>query len=239
MMPTITLRDAWEFSVNQYPCIDRKKSDTIYDRIILEYSMPDRYYHSIDHLNHMINTLNELFKIYALNEPNENKAELYLAAFFHDLVYDPESTHEYSNEVRSAELAREWLMEMGFDRCNSMETIYELITLTEFHVPNPDGYTEVLMQEIFFDADTAILGQHEVKYKGYAKAIRSEYEHIDLLTYTVARINFLSHIKEKKAIFYTDYMNHLYSEQARINVTDELAELDKIHAEEMIKLTEG
>lgn len=244
-MPTLTLKEAWNYAVNYFPNIDHEKADAVYDEIVLLYMSPDRFYHTIFHIENMIRSIEQILKIYTFKHPEQVKAELFFAAFFHDVVYNPQSHDQIieddyrSDEVLSAEAAIVSLKKMGLEVAESLEHIYELIILTENHQVDKKAHCPTLQQKIFFDADMSILGDIDPKYDEYKLGCWKEYQHIDPERFIAGRSDFLSHLLDKKAIFYTEYMNQVYGNQAFINIKAELSELDRMNAEALIKSIKG
>jgi predicted metal-dependent HD superfamily phosphohydrolase len=244
-MPTIFLQDAWSFAIDQFDTIDLDKSTQIYDELISLYITPNRTYHTITHIENMVNSIYELLKIYSFNNHDIRKAELIFAAFFHDAIYNPTTHDTYvpedqdSDEVLSAKIAIKSLKFMGLDNIHSLSHIYELIALTDGHKIDPNLHTELLIQEIFVDSDISILGAIKPKYYEYKTGIWKEYTHINVDRFIAGRLEFLTQYIKKKAIFNTEYMNQMYNEQAYININGEITELDSMNAEELIRTIEG
>lgn len=244
-MPTIFLKDAWSFALNQFNNINSTKASQIYDELIELYSKPHRIYHTITHIENMINSIYELLHIYSFNNHNIIKAELILAAFFHDAIYDPLAhnllipINQDSDETLSANIATKSLKFIGIENTRSITRIHSLIILTKEHTINPKLQIEPLIQEIFIDSDISILGSNKPKYNQYKTGIWNEYNHIEIESFITGRLEFLTHYIEKKAIFKTEYMNQMYNEQAYVNINNEILELKHISTDELIKSIEG
>src|SRR4051812_29571294 len=76
----------------------------ILDALRASYSAPDRHYHDLVHIADCFE------KLEGCGGEAERPAEIEMAIFFHDAIYD---THAADNELRSAEWARGVLREQG------------------------------------------------------------------------------------------------------------------------------
>jgi predicted metal-dependent HD superfamily phosphohydrolase len=74
------------------------------DDLRSRYSAPDRHYHGLHHIEDCL----EKFDV--CRQEAERPAEIEMAIFFHDAIYD---THAADNELKSAEWARGVLLEQG------------------------------------------------------------------------------------------------------------------------------
>jgi predicted metal-dependent HD superfamily phosphohydrolase len=184
--------------------------DIVLNRLLAAYDGPGRYYHNLHHLRAVLQKLH-LFSA-ALPSP-----ALELAAWFHDAVYDPRTT---DNEERSAALARQELLRLGLP-ADLTERVAELVLCTRDHrAPAKDTEAPVLL-----DADLAILGAAPAAYTTYARAIRQEYAWVPDAEYRAGRCRVLTAFLERPRLFMTEQAWRALEEQARHNLTGELAEL--------------
>ena len=89
-----------------------------------------------------------------------------LAAWYHDVVYDPRSAE---NEARSAGRARAGLRGLVDDE--RLAEVERLVLLTVDHDAEPDDANGAVL----CDADLAVLAAPPDAYAGYASAVRAEY----------------------------------------------------------------
>jgi pantetheine-phosphate adenylyltransferase len=85
------------------------------------------------------------------------------------------------------------------------------------------------LKDIMLSVDLAILGQADEVYKGYAAAVRAEYQHISEAVYRASRKLVLSHFLSKAKsdeLFNDRYFSELYSQQSILNIEWELTNLD-------------
>src|SRR5262249_44336165 len=128
------------------------------------YGEPHRAYHNLAHLRQVLDHVQQ--QSGTLREP----AAVELAAWFHDVVYDPRAN---DNEEQSAARAANVLANLGMD-AELIRRVSELILLTKTHAA-PPGDTDAL---VLLDADLAILGAPPDEYERYAGGIRQEYAHV-------------------------------------------------------------
>jgi predicted metal-dependent HD superfamily phosphohydrolase len=179
-------------------------------RLSEAYASPGRVYHTLEHVRQVLATLAPL------RDQARTFAELQLAAWFHDAVYDSQAK---DNEERSADLAANVLGELG----GSAELIAEvrrLILLTRTHDPAETDTDGCLL----VDADLAILGAAPDEYAKYAAAIRQEYAWVPEEAYRSGRRAVLESFLRRPRIFRTMALGKL-EEQARRNVAAEAQSL--------------
>ena len=138
---------------------------------------PHRYYHNIDHLNDVLISME---KNISFNELNAYERHILLiAAFFHDIVYDPKRT---DNEDMSIALYHSISKNnKAFD-----DEVCRLIEVTK-HRKRPFEK----LAKIFWDADNAQFYKSFEDYKKNDKNIRKEYSHVSNEQYKEGRIKFL------------------------------------------------
>ncbi len=175
------------------------------------YSAPDRHYHTLAHLEAILQTLA------GLELPEASLAEVQLAGWYHDAVYNSRAS---DNEERSAALAREDLAGLGWSPEIQQETA-RLILLTRTHQTTPDDRAG----QVLLDSDLAILGAEWEPYRAYADAIRQEYAWVAEQAYRSGRALVLQRFLQRSRLFLTDTMYRRFEEQARKNLQAELAQL--------------
>jgi predicted metal-dependent HD superfamily phosphohydrolase len=182
-----------------------------FDRLVAAYSEPHRHYHTLEHLVEVLKVLGRLAK------HCRHPAAVQLAAWYHDAVYDPTRG---DNEERSAELAGAEMTAIGLD-AETIDRVRELIRRTD-HRARPDDDADAI---VLLDADLAILGAGESRYRRYAEAIRREYAHVPEATYRAGRAAVLDTFLARPRLFRTGELFLEAEAAARRNLTAERAEL--------------
>lgn len=205
-MPTDALRERWH-ALAAACGADTGKASRFYDALAAAYGEPHRAYHTLAHIAHMFAALDEV----PLSDP-----AVHWATWYHDICYRP---GDLTNERRSAEVARAALAGIGVGpRLGGR--VAQLIEATRDHGKSPGDSA----QELFLDADLAILGAPADEYAVYARAVRAEYGGIPDLLYRRGRKAFLQRMLGRDSIFLSEHFRRRYETQARGNLAEELAE---------------
>ncbi len=173
------------------------------------YSEPARRYHTLDHIDAVLTTIDEL----AESEPSEERRALGLAGWLHDVIYDPTRP---DNEAASARYAHDRLAALGLPDEIAVEAA-RLIELTAGHVVRDDDVDG----RILVDADLAILGAPAAVYDDYAAAIRTEYRHVPDDAYRAGRAAVLGMFLDRPRLFMTGTAHARFDAAARQNLQRE------------------
>lgn len=171
------------------------------------YSHPDRHYHNLVHLRQILETINRL------KHQAQNLPAVLLAAWFHDIVYEPRAQ---DNEERSAAYAQAVGERLGVPKSLS-DRAAELILLTKTHTVSPDDRDG----QILLDADLAILGAPPEVYRRYAAAIRQEYAWVPEEDYRQGRAAVLQRFERRPVLFHSSLLRDECELQARQNLQAE------------------
>jgi predicted metal-dependent HD superfamily phosphohydrolase len=175
----------------------------LYDEVIKKYAEPDRYYHTQQHLAECLEKFAELRHLATY------PAEIELALWFHDAIYEP---LRHDNEFMSAEWARSSVLNAGMDKIVA-DRIYDLVMATRHHAKPDEMDTKILI-----DVDLAILGAQPERYKGYEQQIRQEYSLVPEITFRLKRTEILQRFLAQPTIFNTPLFIERYEQQARLNL---------------------
>ena len=185
----------------------------VFDLLVAAYSAPDRYYHNLEHLNEMFRVAGRLVTI------TDDPTPVQLAIWFHDAVYDSRAK---DNETRSAELVATLLGPIGVPK-SEIDRVAQLVQgtahLTDARQP---GDRELA---ILLDADLAILGAAEDRYRRYAADIRKEYSWVPDAEYQAGRAKVLELFLARPRIYWNELMYQEGEERARANLQAELRQL--------------
>lgn len=208
-------------------CMDREGLGTEIERrddwekIEQAYIAPGRYYHNLQHVNHVINRISELLCNRTL-ETNINA--LWLAAVYHDVIYVPGSK---INELASASYAALDLGQKGFASGLTIE-VMRLINATTHEEFNPEADTA---EQLLLDADLYNLSTD--RYQENAKNIRKEFSEVSDYDWTLGRYEWLVSFLARPHIYHlggrmgpdSPGRNEL-DRDARANMVNEMKELD-------------
>jgi len=187
---------------------DSPTSRTEWAAVVGAWSEPHRRYHDLAHLAAVLGLVGELAG--TADDPDAVR----LAAWYHDIAYDPERT---DNEQVSAARARAGLRGLVPD--GRVDEVERLVLLTAGHDPAPDDADGAVL----CDADLAVLAGPPDAYVAYASAVREEYGHLSDDEFTAGRIAVLEHLLALPALYRTPEAAHQWAERATANLTAELA----------------
>jgi predicted metal-dependent HD superfamily phosphohydrolase len=186
---------------------DSPTSRTEWAAVMDAWSQPHRRYHDLAHLAAVLGVVAQLDG--AATDP----AAVRLAAWYHDVVYEPTSG---DNEQVSAERARAGLRGLVPDE--RIAEVERLVLLTAGHDPEPEDANGAVL----CDADLAVLAGPPEAYIAYASAVREEYGHLSDEDFTRGRIAVLESLLALPALYRTPEAARLWTETARANLTAEL-----------------
>lgn len=143
-------------SMNQ---LAAKVDETLFQELDTLYSESTRFYHDKTHVAECLRNL-QPYRAQAVHP-----AEIEVAIWYHDAIYD---TKAPDNEEKSAELAERALSSAKVANA-SITRIVEMILATKTHeVSSPDS-------ELMVDIDLGILGTPAAVFEVYDQNIRKEY----------------------------------------------------------------
>lgn len=184
--------------------------EDLHDQLVRAWSEPHRHYHGLAHL------IDCLAEFDGERDVAERAAEVELALWFHDAVYDPRSQ---DNEQRSADWAVRALDEAGIDPATQAR-VRDAILGTAGH-RDPVGPDQALL----FDIDLSILGRDPAAFDAYDRAIRREYAFVPDDHYRIARTDVLRDFLGREPLFHTAPFRDQYEAQARANLRRALESL--------------
>jgi predicted metal-dependent HD superfamily phosphohydrolase len=136
-------------------------------------------------------------------------AEVEVALWFHDAIYDLKSSQ---NEELSAVLAEKALLASGVSS-DSASLVRNLILVTQH-----TGVPKTLDEQVLVDIDLAILGAPEVRFAEYERQIRDEYSHVPGLLFRIKRKAILRSFLARAAIYNTPALHGRLEVRARKNL---------------------
>jgi len=151
------------------------------------YREPQRHYHDLVHLKDVLAGVHEL----AAHATDANA--VWLAALYHDAVYDPSRK---DNEEQSADLATRELTAAGVAP-DLVAEVHRLVLTTKNHLASADANAQTLA-----DADCRVLAGTPAQYAHYARGIRQEYSMHPWPAYAAGRGAFLRKMLAGGKVFF-------------------------------------
>jgi predicted metal-dependent HD superfamily phosphohydrolase len=179
-------------------------ADRTFEELREHYAGPGRFYHTLDHVQSVLET------VASLGSYARNLNAVKLAAWLHDVIYDSKAP---DNEERSADYAERLCEKLSIPEGH---LVAALIRKTKTHDAAGDADAQVLI-----DADLAILGESESAYRAYGEKIRQEYAWVPESDYRKGRQRVLQNFLSRPRIFHL--LIHL-EEPARQNLAVEIAQ---------------
>ena len=193
-----------------WDALGRPAPDGLLSDLAARYAEPHRAYHTLQHLR-------ECFvQLEPVTDLAEHLAEVQLALWFHDAIYD---TRGHDNEERSARWAREALLAAGVDR-EPAERVERLVLATK-HDATPEGADARLL----VDVDLSILGADGARFREYEAQIRLEYAWVPDTTFRERRAQVLTRFLARPSIYSTSRLAARLEQQARSNLSRSLQQL--------------
>ena len=187
---------------------DSPTARTEWAAVLAAWSESHRRYHDLAHLAAVLGVVG------ALAADAEDADAVRLAAWYHDVVYDP---HRDDNEPASAARARAGLAGLVPDF--RIAEVERLVLLTATHDP-ADGDAN---GAVLCDADLAVLAAPPEAYAVYASAIRAEYGHLSDEAFTAGRMAVLERLLALPALYRLPAVAGQWAPRARANLAAELA----------------
>lgn len=182
-----------------------------YEELVRHYCEPHRAYHNCQHLEECL----QMRRL--LNAACHAPAEVDLALWFHDAIYDPLRS---DNELRSAQ----WLDDVARDSGLGDEArrrLYGLIMVTRH-----DGAPASADEAVLVDTDLAILGASAERFEEYDRQVRREYRYVPLFVYRQKRRQVLKGFLARERIYTTAPYFDAFEQQARANLARAIDRLD-------------
>lgn len=176
------------------------------------YSSSSRHYHNLHHLMECL----ELFA--ETRHLAERPAEVELALWFHDAIYE---VKRHDNEIRSAEWAQRELRKAGADDA-LITRVYDLVMVTR-HEGQPVTEDQALLSDI----DLSILGARASRFDEYERQIREEYKHVPSPTFKALRRQVLQGFLARPRIYVTQWFFERRERLARANIERSLRQLSR------------
>ncbi len=173
------------------------------DDLLRRWAEPHRKYHTLQHLRECL----QLFD--RVRAAADRAAEVEMALWFHDAVYDPRAA---DNERQSAAWAREALRHAAVSPA-AAQRVHDLVMATQHsHAPATAD------EQVLVDVDLSILGAPPERFAEYERQIRAEYAHVPETVFRVKRRAILASFLERPAIYGLPLLQRLLERSARVNL---------------------
>lgn len=172
-------------------------------KLVNAYQESHRHYHTLQHLEECLRWFE------GHRDLAEEPAEVEMALWFHDAIYNVRAN---DNETKSADWAHQALLDAEVDS-GRVARIRQLILATR-HTAAPEGNDQALLVDI----DLAILGAPSQRFDEYELQIRKEYAWVPGIVFRQKRRNLLRQFLSRPAIYHTAKFNTLLEKQARANL---------------------
>lgn len=186
------------------------ESNESFEQLVNAYSQKHRHYHTCAHIDHCLREFDTASGL--AQEP----AEVELALWFHDAVYDPYSSN---NEAKSADLACALLNRNGV-ASERVERVRAHIMATRH-----EGLAVLDDAKLLVDVDLSILGVDEDAYAKFETDVREEYRWVPGPLFRSKRAEILESFLARPTIYSTAPFRTKYEAPARRNLTAAIAAL--------------
>lgn len=179
-------------------------SGGLMNQLVAAYSERQRHYHTLQHLRECLAHHDAAASL------ARRPAEVELALWFHDAVYDPLAA---DNEERSAQWAADSVLAAGCAP-DVARRVHDLVMVTKRHVAPADDPDAALM----LDADLAILGAAPARFDEYERQVRAEYAHIETTAFRSRRKGILEGFLARPRLYLTTPFHEALDAPARANL---------------------
>ena len=185
--------------------------EPLHQRLIACWSEKHRHYHTLQHLREVLEGFEQV------RVDAQRPAEIVLALWFHDAIYDLQRN---DNEQRSAQWAKESLLQAGLPE-EAAQRLYDLVMATRHDQPPADPDAQLLV-----DMDLAILGADRARFDESDAQVRREYAHVPEQAYRQGRRAVLRRFLDRPRLYSTGRFHSTLESRARENLQRALARLE-------------
>jgi predicted metal-dependent HD superfamily phosphohydrolase len=178
------------------------------EALLAAYAEPHRRYHSTQHLAECLQGFE------AVRHLAQRPAEVGLALWFHDAVYD---VQRHDNEAQSAAWARQALTTAGVP-ADVAERVHVLVMAT-LHTSVPTAGDAQLLVDI----DLSILGADAQRFAQYEQQIREEYAFVPEDLFRTKRKEVLQSFAARPRLYGTEHFYAALEARARVNLARAVA----------------
>lgn len=200
-------RQRWAALCSRLSCHDAVPR---FDMLEAAYAERHRHYHTAQHISECLALFDGAAGL------ADRPAEVELAIWVHDVVYEPRRS---DNEERSAAMAADWLEDCRVEAA-LVARVRQLVLSTR-HDEAPGTSDEALLQ----DVDLGVLGSPAHRYAEYEAQVRREYRWVPSFLFRRRRAEILEAFLGREAIYNTSWFRERLELPARQNLAKSLADL--------------
>jgi predicted metal-dependent HD superfamily phosphohydrolase len=182
----------------------------VFEGLVRAYSASGRFYHNLAHVQDCLSVFDKTESLAI------HPAEVELAIWFHDAVYD---VRRNDNEQKSAEWAQEVMKESGL-RSDIAERVSNSILATRHNPRVTDRDAQLMV-----DVDLSILGRESNTFWRYEENIRKEYAWVPEVLFREKRVEILRGFLESQHIYYHENYREMFEFKARANLEQAIERL--------------
>jgi predicted metal-dependent HD superfamily phosphohydrolase len=181
------------------------ESAIIHQQLMDSYSEPQRYYHTLDHIEHCLSLFDNISS--KLKSPHA----LELAIWFHDVIYQPGAAN---NEQLSADQFMRTTKNRFDDSLRNI--VYQHIMAT-LHLHSEMNHADT---QYMVDIDLSSFGLPWPEFIHDSENLRREMAHLSNEDYCRKQSAFQQALMDRPRFFRSDYFYQNYESQARQNLSD-------------------
>lgn len=204
------LKFRWKILLQPF-VVEPELEQKVFFDLVTAYSSPERFYHNLEHIRQTLEMIDQMKSL------SLDYISVQLAAWFHDVIYNPKTQ---DNEEKSAEYTESTLNALKIPQI-IIDRVKQLILTTKNHQALPTD----IDSQILLDADLSILGATQGEYQAYAQAIRQEYSWMSDVDYQIGRQQILYKFLQRKRLYLTEYAYKKFEKQAKHNLQLEATDL--------------
>lgn len=182
----------------------------VFQRLMTAYQEPQRHYHTLEHLSECMALFDDHRHLAA------QPAEVEMALWFHDAVYDVKA---HDNEARSAQWAESVLNDAGVGQPHVRQVVQHILATRHADVPEPGD------QALLVDVDMAILGAPRARFDAYEVQVRAEYAWVPEPAFREKRSELLTAFLARPFLYSTPALHTMLEAPARANLAHSLKAL--------------
>lgn len=204
------LRRTWDASWHGLGL--RPADESLFVQLAARYLERHRAYHTLRHLE-------ECFAVFeTVRGLCAHAAEVQIALFFHDAIYD---TKVPGNEEQSAEWAQRAITEAG--GAADVSARVRALVLATRHAAVPDSVDAAVM----VDVDLSILGAEPARFDEYERQVRMEYAWVPEPIFRSERARLLREFLARPSIYATTPLRERLEDRARANLRRSIDALER------------